>query len=1128
MGEKIIDFDFDWNGNYEDEEAVTVCADSAADGLLKSLDDKGCVDVAYIAAVCGKDPDTVIHELSGSIYRNPANWDGDKLTNWETSDEYLSGNIAAKLRIAKEQNLVFFGEFNENIRALSALIGPGVSGDDIYFCIGSPWLPAFLFDEFMLHLIGEEKVNGKYRTATFEAFLKRPFCVRHDDITGTWEIPHKSRFDWLTYGKYRNVLYNVYGTNRMSMVHLLEATLNMRTPNVTDEVTDFRTGKPKRVSNKEETMKLVDRQELLQREFRNWIRVSKERSAIVRNAYNAKYGNIIRRVFNGAFLSFPTMSPAVTLYPYQKDAVARILLSKNTLLAHSVGAGKTYEMIAAGQELMRTGRSAKNLYVVPNNVVGQWRDIFLTMYPDAKLLVVTNANFNIHRQTATLVEIRDGKYDGIIMASSCFDRISLSKRYLLEDCDEKLYRLDEAGANLQYEGRLDRKKRAVRYEKDKILADPKLNNNGLNFDDLGITFFALDEAHLYKNAGVDTAMTNVLGLGGKCAKSASMMEKVHYVQKSGGRVVFATGTPITNSLCDIFVLQKYLQNDELEMLGLSEFDSWAGMFADKSTGFEIDVDTNSYHMVTRFSRFCNVPELAKIFSSVADFHPAETERGMPRFEGYDISEGEGSEELTEYLKEISRRADDVRSGKVPRDEDNLLKITIGGKMVALDVRLVNESAKDYPESKVNRCADNIAEIYFETRDKKYAQIVFCDSSTPKDGFNMYDELKRKLVERGLPAECIAFVHDSCTDSARNRLFAAVNKGDVAVIIGSTAKLGFGVNVQERLCALHHLDVCWKASDMVQREGRILRPGNKCERVRIFRYITKGSFDAYSWQLLENKQRFTEQILQGCAEEREGSDVDCTSLSYAEVKALAVGNPLMKKRVETQTVLDKYRMLQRAYIEDRHRKTAELGLLPSQIAEQEDTIARAERDFAEIRPLVPELDDLSDEGKKELASKIWSAVNSCINLDDDTYVSSIAGFDIIVPAHMAPKVKRREDSEEQDSNTHYAIPYICLCRNGRYYLDVETEKGIIARLSHFLSPYKVAVRRKDNSIPPEEKTAPSGLEARLNGCRERLLTLQTRESVLRDELSRDGGYIPIIESAQTLLAQIDEQLEVKAS
>lgn len=1048
-----MELPLDYINQYDGDARANVHCDTISEGLLVSLDALGLVDIEFISSVTGEEMKTVIETLKGSIYQNPLHWEECYYKGWETSDEYLSGNLMHKIAIAKEANEEYPGLFEENIKALQGMINPELDTDEIYVSLGSPWIPTDIIDDFILHLIGLEKVDGEYPDKA-KPFLEKEYAVRHDDITGMWEIPKKTRFRSSNcHGRYEKANYSIWGTERMDMLYLLENILNMKTIAIFDTPDP---SKKTRILNQKETVKILEKQEKMIAEFKSWVWIDEKRKSRLQGAYCRRYGNIRKRVFDGDFLEFSDMNPEIKLEKHQRDSVARIIMTPNTLLAHDVGAGKTYTMIAAGMELRRLGKSKKNLYVIPNNVMSQWVEMFRKLYPSANILVINNRNFCLKKRTATLKRIVEEDFDAILITYSCFDMLSLSKRYYKEFYEAQLKLLDKASANFYSKADIDRKRATVNRVMEKLQEDMTRNVCEIPFDDLGINTLFVDEAHNYKNVQISSGIMRVKGFNSQgSAKCNAMMDKVHCVQRmnNGGRVVLATGTPITNSITDLFILQKYLQDGELEFLGIQNFDSWVGMFAKKTTEFEIDIDTNSYHLASRFSKFHNVPELTNILSSIADFHRVEKAIGLPEFYGYTDSVEEGDDDFKDFIRDISTRADDVRQHRVDKKQDNLLKITTDGRKAALDMRLVDMVYGLKMDSKVMRCAENVVKIYEDTMDEKFIQMVFCDISTPKQGFNLYNELKNLLVAMGIPENEIAFIHDADTEPKKKLLFRDLRVGLVRVIIGSTFKMGLGVNVQNHLCALHHLDVPWRPADMVQREGRILRQGNTCKSVQIFRYITKGSFDAYSWQLLESKQKFISQILSGHISVREGDDVDETVLNYAEVKALAVGNPLIKQRVELINELDKYKMLHRDYIEDRMKKGKLLEELPDQILLQRRRIENTEKDIEFFAKNKVDYKELSYEEGDKIRSEIYKALETHVNAPFEKTVLTYQGFTVVVPARMKPKT----------TQTGKKIPFVFVKREGSYYMEIESKRGITKRLNNLLENLEDVKKREEDYL-----------------------------------------------------------------
>ncbi len=1102
-----MELPMDFVNSFEDDARANIHCDSISDALFVSIDSLGLVDIEFIASITGEEMKTVIETLKGSIYQNPLHWEECFYKGWETAEEYLSGNLMHKYQLAMEANTEYPGCFDDNIKALLEVMNPELTTDEIYITLGSPWVPTDIIDDFIMHLIGYEKYGGEYPKEV-ESFITKENAVRHDEITGIWEIPNKTRFrKSKEHGKYEEINYSTYGTKRMDMLYLLENILNMKTLAIFD-TTD--PNSKTRILNQNETVKILEKQDKMVQEFQKWVWEDEERKRRLSGAYHRKYGSIKKRVFDGSFLEFPDMNPEIELRPHQKNSVARIIFSPNTLLAHDVGAGKTYTMIAAGMELKRLGKSQKNLYVIPNNILPQWVEMFKKMYPDANLLVVNNKNFNSKKRNETLNRIMEEDFDAILMAYSSFDLLSLSKKYYQDMYEEQLSLLDKASTS--FEGKVvSRKRESVVKTLDKLQDNMVSNVCEVAFDELGINTLFVDEAHNYKNVSLDSAISRVRGISKSGSRKCdALMDKVHCVQRqnNGGRVILATGTPITNSISDIFIMQKYLQDGELEFLGIQNFDSWVGMFGKKTTEFEIDVDTNSYHLATRFSKFYNVPELTAILSSIADFYHIDQSVGIPEFDGYTDSVRVGSDDFKVFLKDISKRADDVRKKRVKPKDDNLLKITTDGRKAALDMRLIDMVYGLDFDSKVFRCAENIMEIYNKTRDEKLIQMVFCDTSTPKNSFNLYDELKTILKAMGMPENEIAFIHEADTEVKKKLLFRDLRNGIKSVVIGSTFKMGLGVNVQKRLCALHHLDVPWRPADMVQREGRILRQGNKCEAVQIFRYITRGSFDAYSWQLLEAKQKFISQILSGHVVVREGDDVDESVLTYAEVKALAVGNPLIKKRVEIINELDKYRILQRDYTESRYLKQKTLAEIPEKIEQQKERIANTQLDMEFYAAHGNDYEDMSYEEQKAIRDAIFSAVKTHINQSYEKKILNYQGFDVVVPARMQPKVVKSKNKAEDGSATEKErIPYVFVKRKGVYYMEIESVAGITKRLNNLLDNLAQTKQRQEDALED----------------------LYCQKAAIEEELKTNTqSYELEIESLKAELEKIDEELGVAAA
>ncbi len=1085
-----MDLPLDWeNAFHKDARAQDAHADSIPDGLILSLANLGRVDIEYIAAVTGETYKAVIGTLKGSIYQNPVTWGECFYKGWETADEYLTGNLMQKWQIAENANKTYNGYFSDNLKALEKVMPPALSTKEIYVTLGSPWVPADVIDDFILHLFGDPPLDYNDYPGVTPDWYK----TVHDEITGSWEIPNKGRYGG------RVGVNKTYGTDRIGALYILERTLNMKPVAVTREIScPANASGIKRVIDREDTIAALEKQKKLIDAFQKWVWKDERRKERLEIIYENRYSCVRRRTFDGSFLTFPGMDPSVSLYPYQKNAVARIIFSPNTLLAHEVGAGKTYVMIAAGMEMRRMGLSKKNVYVVPNNIVGQWKSIFEKMYPGADLLCVEPCTFLPKTRQAMMKKIRDEDHDGIIIAYSCFDQIPLSSCEQMEALKEQLRAVAEQAADRSKSTAKLRRRKAQLEKRIAELAIAVIPDDTVFFEELGITRLFVDEAHNYKNVPFETQNNKVLGINSTGSeKCRVMMEKVHLVQKQndGKGVIFATGTPITNSITDVYLMQRYLQSGELAMLGLQSFDGWTGMFAEPEATFEVDVDTTRYRLATRFSKFHNLPELTSLLSSIADFHRVDASAGIPAFKGYRDDLVAKTPAFAQFLNTLSVRADMIREGLVNRREDNMLLITTDGRKAALDLRLVDNTQPFTFQSKVARCAENVWEIYYNTQKEKSTQIVFCDTSTPKAGFNIYSEMKALLTARGIPDKEIAFVHDALTEKKRMELFDDVRRGAVRILLGSTFKLGLGVNIQDRLIALHHLDVPWRPADMTQREGRILRQGNQNKRVYIYRYITEGSFDAYSWQLLENKQHVISSLLAGSLTERSASDIEDTVLDYAEVKALAIGNPLIKQRVEAANELTRYRLLQRKLVETRMQLEAELMALPGKKQEQQERIRAWQKDENEYTAwlkLNPPAEtnkekEVENETRRLLREEIHRGLQGNEAEVRERELLSYRGFTVLLPAGMSLKK-----------------PYLWLRRHGRYYVDLgDSATGNLIRIDNFLA-----------ELPNYGKKLATGLA-----------DLVKREGEIRDELKKDENYTDQINYFKKKVEDLDLELGV---
>ena len=917
------------------KKAVAVTSvETATEALALSLNERAKVDLSYMAQLTGKTEEKITEELVGVIFKNP-------LTDqWESGDEYLSGNVREKLNTARTfaEN---HPEFTPNVRALEAVQPRELEASEIEVRIGATWIEPSDYQDFMRELL---------HTPWYLA--QKEIQVKYSEVNGEWRITGKNA------DSPRNAFaYATYGTERANAYRILEDTLNLKDVRIYDKSVN-ENGDEIRVLNKKETMLASQKQDAMKAAFKDWIFKDQQRRERLVRVYNERFNSIRPREYDGSHLTFPGMNPEIELRPHQKNAVAHQLYGDNVLLAHVVGAGKTYEMVAAAMESKRLGLSQKNLFVVPNHLTEQWGAEFLQLYPGANILVATKKDFEPANRKKFCARIAMGNYDAIIIGHSQFERIPISDERQEAMLRKQIDDLEIAIQSARYEqdgGRYTvkqiektRKTLMTRLEK---LNQKEKKDNVVTFEELGVDHLYVDEAHSYKNAFLYTKMRNVAGIAqNEAQKSADMFNKCQYLDEiTGGKgITFATGTPISNSMTELYVMQRYLQNSKLQNMGLGLFDSWASTFGEVVTSIELAPEGTGYRAKSRFARFYNIPELMNMFKEIADIKTSD-QLNLPVPEAeYETVVLKPTEQQKEIVASLGERAEVVRNGGVDASVDNMLKITNDGRKLALDQRLVNELLPDDPGSKVSVCAEKSYEIWKDTVVQKSAQIIFCDLSTPKgDGsFNVYDDLKQKLMAKGVPEKEIAFIHDANTEAKKTELFGKVKSGQVRFLIGSTAKMGAGTNVQDRLIALHHLDIGWKPSDLEQREGRIIRQGNHNKKVHIFRYVTESTFDSYMWQLIENKQKFISQIMTSKAPVRSCEDVDEAALSYAEVKALATGNPAVKEKMSLDVEVAKLKLLKANHLNNVYRMEADISRnLPQKIAKLTEIIEGYREDIA---------------------------------------------------------------------------------------------------------------------------------------------------------------------------------------
>ncbi|MBU5481366.1 DEAD/DEAH box helicase family protein [Blautia sp. MSJ-19] len=974
-------------------ETVT-SVDTASEALAVSIGERAGVDLSYMAQLSGKTEEELTEELAGVIFKNPI---GEK---WEPSDEYLSGNVREKLQIAK-QFAEDHSEYQVNVQYLEQVQPKDLDASEIEARLGATWIS----EDYITRFMAETFHTPRY-------YVGSKVKVQYAEVTGQWNVMGKN------VDSYGNALVtSTYGTQRANAYRLLEDALNLRDTKIYDTVQDA--DGEHRELNRKETMLAQQKQELIKEEFKEWIFKDLHRREDLCKIYNERFNSIRPREYDGSHIQFVGMNPEITLMPHQKNAVAHVLYGNNTLLAHCVGAGKTFQMIAAGMESKRLGLSQKNLYVVPNHLTEQWGSDFLRLYPGANILVATKKDFEPANRKRFCSRIATGDYDAVIIGHTQFEKIPLSRERQIAMLEDQIaditFSIEEAahqaGQNYTIK-QLEKTKKSLQARMKK-LNDQTRKDDVVTFEQLGVDRLFVDESHSFKNLFLYTKMRNVAGISQTDAqKSSDMFMKCRYMDElTGGRgITFATGTPVSNSMTELYTIMRYLQYDTLMRMGMGHFDSWAATFGETVTAIELSPEGTGYRAKTRFARFFNLPELISIFKEAADIQTSDM-LNLPVPEAEFINEVlKPSEEQQEMVSAFSERAEEVRAGLVNPTVDNMLKITNDGRKCALDQRLLNELLPDAEKSKVNTCVENAFQVWDEGKADRTTQLIFCDLSTPKgDGtFNVYDDVRNKLVARGIPKEEIAFIHEYNTETKKADLFAKVRAGQVRILMGSTPKLGAGTNVQDRLIALHHLDCPWKPSDLEQQEGRILRQGNQNDKVKIFRYVTENTFDAYMWQILENKQKFISQIMTSKSPVRACEDVDDTALSYAEIKALATGNPYIKEKMDLDVQVSKLKLLKANHTSQIYRLESDIAKnFPIQISALKERIAGMQVDSQVVKSV-----DLQDndtfamtvgnvlyEDKKEAGEALIAACAGLKTVSTGGKVGEYHGFTLSASYNM---------------------------------------------------------------------------------------------------------------------------------
>lgn len=972
---------------------LVTSVDTASEALAVSLGEKATIDMDYMMELSGKSENEIFEDLKGVIFLNPLYEYGNSYEpKYLMADEYLSGNVREKLRIAKKSAELYPEDYKVNVEALQKVQPKDLTASEISVRLGATWLPPDDVQEFIFHLLETPR------------YAQWNIKVHFSPFTSEWNIEGKS------YDKGNVRAYNTYGTSRINAYKIIEETLNLKDVRIFDYIEDDE-GKKKAVLNKKETAIAQSKQEMIKQEFQDWIWSDPERRERLCKSYNEKFNSVRPREYDGSHIIFNGMNPEIELREHQKNAVAHILYGGNTLLAHAVGAGKTFEMVAAAQESKRLGLCNKSLFVVPNHLTEQWAAEYLQLYPAANILVATKKDFETKNRKKFCGRIATGDYDAVIIGHSQFEKIPMSierQRAILEQQLEEITGgiaelKRNRGENFSIK-QLEKSKKSIKQKLDK-LNDQTKKDDVVTFEELGVDRLFVDESHYYKNLYLYTKMRNVGGIAQtEAQKSSDLFMKCRYLDEiTGGRgTVFATGTPISNSMVELYTIQRYLQYNTLVKNGLQHFDAWASTFGETITAVELTPEGTGYRAKTRFAKFYNLPELMAMFKEIADIKTADMlNLPVPEAKYHNIAV-KPSEMQKEMVASLAERAEQVRGGGVDSSVDNMLKITNDGRKLALDQRMLNDMLPDFEGSKINACVDNIYRIWKENADKKSAQLVFCDLSTPKnDGtFSVYNDIRKKLIERGIPESEVKFIHEADTDMKKKELFQKTRKGEVRVLLGSTQKMGAGTNVQDKLIALHDVDCPWRPSDLEQRSGRIVRQGNENPQVDIYRYVTEQTFDAYLYQLVEGKQKFASQIMTSKSPVRSAEDIDETALSYAEIKMLATGNPYIKEKMDLDIQVQKLKMLKSNFLSEKYGlEDKVIKFYPQQIAYLKSRVEGLTKDV-ETAKLHPKPTDeqplgmmVSGVSYSEKAEAGQAIINACksMNSPDAIPLGEYRGF-----------------------------------------------------------------------------------------------------------------------------------------
>lgn len=969
----------------------------ANDALIVSIGEKARVDLDYMADISFISKDQLIKDLEGKIFKIPGE---DK---YVTADEYLSGNIREKIKEAELYNQTEH-IYDLNLKYLNDVMPEFLHANDISVRLGSTWIPKKYYEEFMFNLLEADN------------YTKGKIKINYSDIRDEWSIEHKNCANDNT------KVTKTYGTNRINAYRIIEETLNLKDVKIYDYFEDDE-GKQHKVLNGKETAIAQAKQEQIKQAFLDWIWTNQERRTKLEEIYNSLFNSIVPREYDGSNIIFEGMNPEIQLREHQVNAIARVLYGGNTLLAHEVGAGKTFEMVASAMESKRLGLCNKSLFVVPNHIIEQFASEFLQLYPSANILVATKKDFETANRKKFCSRIATGEYDAIIIGHSQFEKIPMSIERQIESLEKEsretmqgIEDAKKAGATFTVK-QLAKTQRGIETKLAKLNNTNRKDTNVVTFEQLGVDRLFIDEAHYYKNLYLYTKMRNVSGIAQtEAQKSSDLYMKCKYLDEITGNkgVIFATGTPVSNSMVELYSMQRYLQAKTLKKIGLQNFDAWASTFGETITALELTPEGNNYRAKTRFAKFHNLPELINIFKEVADIKTSDT-LNLPvseaKFESVVVKP---SEVQLNFMKELSERAERIRQGGVDPHEDNMLKITSDGRKLGLDQRLINELLPDYEESKVNICADKVFKFYQDYNEDKLTQLVFCDMSTPKgDGsFNLYDDLREKLVAKGIPIEEIAFIHEAKNEVEKQEMFAKVRRGQIRVLIGSTSKMGAGTNCQDKIIAIHHLDSPYKPAELTQRNGRGIRQGNINKEIYIFNYVTEKTFDAYLYQILENKQKFISQIMTSKAPLRVASDVDETVLNYAEIKALAAGNPLILKKTDLEMKVSKLKLLKQTYLSQKYEIEDKIAKdYPQQISNTENSIDNMSKDLEIIKDFSHnssdfssmKLSDIDYNDKKEAGEALLETIkNNPVEDNKQLKIGNYAGLDMYLGFNFMTK------------------------------------------------------------------------------------------------------------------------------